>query len=199
MAVPVPVRMPSCFVSSCSCPFCVCSFVRKLCWASVTLNDDHKRTHPRSARVARSLKYTNSTSRRRWLLYAIDLARTEGTCNNARIYFRRSLSLCVHQAHGNLFGEFRNTTHFRCTGTSTELLPMYRRIDRATFDFRCTGTRATFRRCTGSYFDVAFGTARNLGLRSVCFLNPQVQRPADFAAFKKARGAYAAKPPLLGK
>jgi hypothetical protein len=45
-------------------------------------------------------------------------------------------------------------------------LPMYRHIDRATSDvqahrpsyFRCTGTRATFRRCTGSYFDVAFGT-----------------------------------------
>ena len=61
---------------------------------------------------------------------------------------------------------------FRRVGTFRRVqehhpLPMYRHIDRATTSnvqahrpsyFRCTGIRATFRRCTGSYFDVALGT-----------------------------------------
>ena len=69
---------------------------------------------------------------------------TEGTYNNARIYFRRSVAFCVPATRGHFSAcsgtpptsdvQAHRPSYFRCTGTSTELLPMYRHIDRATSD-----------------------------------------------------------------
>ena len=74
----------------------------------------------------------------------------------------------LNTTHFRCTGVFLNTTHFRCTG-------MYRHVDRAT-SFRCTGTKATFRRCTGSYFDVALRTGARIVI--VRHLKVPASRPA---------------------